>query len=90
MNASRRVCGFSFIHKSFLNIKTFHDTMGLTYRFSSLRDPTATLHDLYNDPNGTSHDNFPRLVAEHYTQIFHTSEAFREVSCAALRVLDIL
>ncbi|KAF9810959.1 hypothetical protein IEO21_06763 [Rhodonia placenta] len=59
--------------------------MGLTYRFSSLRDPTATLHDLYNDPNGTSHDNFPRLVAEHYTQIFHTSEAFREIPSLDIR-----
>ncbi|KZT03570.1 uncharacterized protein LAESUDRAFT_729151 [Laetiporus sulphureus 93-53] len=48
------------------------------HRVEALHNSSASLKDLYEE-SGKDHDNFPKLVSEHFSRVFYTPEAFREI-----------
>ncbi|OBZ75868.1 Mini-chromosome maintenance complex-binding protein [Grifola frondosa] len=46
-------------------------------RLDTLRDPTAAVQELYQ--SSSTFDNFPRLVADHFSNVYQAHNAFQEI-----------
>ncbi|KZT66826.1 hypothetical protein DAEQUDRAFT_694992 [Daedalea quercina L-15889] len=55
------------------------------YRVETLRNPTIALQDFYKECSAENNDNFPRLVSDHYSQVFRVPEAFNEIPTLDVR-----
>ncbi|KAH9925300.1 putative alanine racemase-domain-containing protein [Fomitopsis serialis] len=49
------------------------------YRVDSLKNPTLALQDFHKECSSEQIDSFPRLVSEHYSQVFGAPDAFNEI-----------
>jgi hypothetical protein len=52
-------------------------TMVSSLLADALTDPTAVLHDLFQSSNNI--DGFPETVSSHFSQVFSSLDAFKEV-----------
>lgn len=47
----------------------------------ALSSPTDALLELYNAQSTETHNDFPVVVAKHFSDVFKAEDAFREVDC---------